>query len=1134
MEGENFNIEDVSEVSYQTPESKEETKEAIEDVFGKEMFSGLESLPDTYSQLKNKDKDKEIDANSELQKIFNDDHAKEEKQKAPSWKEKVMDVVGIREKDLDRRTAELIKREQSKTLKREDSVSKTVVGDTVVERREGSTEYSGGVITSTKEEGVKIVGEKNLDTESSRKHSDEEETRALAQEKFNARMAGTGTPGDVVDAMLRKEGIEPGTPEAEVRMRRFDWEEAEKELNAKKREENLGKETNKFSAVSGGEAKKEPAITESIKTPETISLKEARIKYAEMKLNLAGKEMSDEEVAKIEADYKEARRNERAELLDNAEKEFTGPELEKRKREIIIETVAGEATRLYDLKTELKLGAKRDSLPEKEKNIFYEKAKWVMNKIGSLYEKVPPKYKIALSIALISATIGVGGLAFGGTVFVEGIGTAGVGSTIMTAAVGGKFVQRVLGSMGATVVSEKLIKKSQEKQEREISAKGFEKIEEKFSDFLNSQNEELDKRFFEIEAGKKGKEIRRMALSGTMGFLVGSGATAQAMRNIMGADFVKSALGWVGEKLSATKEFFFGSTSSKVAGGVSSAWTDNIPKTNAGLKTSTGSEILGMEGKGMRLEDVQSGKLITGIEQDILEVKGGPSVAPGVIGHQAYAVPKSGDILSMDKVSSSAVVGKGEGITDVFKRQLMEQNPKMGDVEAGRKAFNIARESGYVSEAQEIRVQRPGIAYILNKDGSVSEAMPTKSGFVIQETHGGDGMKVPFEGVNKDSYEYTTKLGAVETKSGSGLIPKEGSVGLTDEKFLELDEKRSFAKNIKDVNNLEGPSIKGPYEDIGKMHDSNYKADWKDIDGRVKQVDSALPKVSTMPRATNVGALETEMTAGRVRPHIAPGGTSEQVVSQVERSTMGVPVDEYGMPVKTGGPVHPESLLDSKVEGPSRIGKDIDRIFGNQSDEWYNNLKDRPAEAIMESKPKGWLRQIFGSSDTSFGKNADDFAEAHNQVQLRDWLLDTEKRTGISPVVNETAGEYLERMASLSEKPGFVPSAKHLDYILQADTKKIYPFQEYEYNVVKELPADKIMSATGPGDSVWGKSVGGGPVDIQELNNRRRMIQNLNELKVRSGLDPKGLNIGQYREKAIEMINIVGEKEIEMPIKKTA
>lgn len=60
------------------------------------------------------------------------------------------------------------------------------------------------------------------------REQEEEGIRKIAQDVFDGRMRGLGAEG--IDAMLVAHGIKPWTPEAEEFMRKWDWEQAEKEF----------------------------------------------------------------------------------------------------------------------------------------------------------------------------------------------------------------------------------------------------------------------------------------------------------------------------------------------------------------------------------------------------------------------------------------------------------------------------------------------------------------------------------------------------------------------------------------------------------------------------------------------------------------------------------------------------------------------------------------------------------------------------------------------------------------------------------------------------------------------------------------------------------------------------------------
>jgi len=230
------------------------------------------------------------------------------------------------------------------------------------------------------------------------------------------------------------------------------------------------------------------------------------------KQKLAGKIIDDlalaQELALIENDYREALKNYRKELLEKA-KLLPEKERDKRIKEILIETTAKEANRLYDLKTELRLQERSESKIEKIKNV-------VKNAVDK-YRKMPLRYKLLISAGLFSGGIAAG--AIGGA----------TGAALATGVITGRWFQRVFGGAATAVGLEALIKRSQEKKEEKQVVKEFEKS---ILDVLEKNNAQLDDKIFELEKGKKAKAIRRYVLAGTAGVLVGSGLVGKAIRNV--------------------------------------------------------------------------------------------------------------------------------------------------------------------------------------------------------------------------------------------------------------------------------------------------------------------------------------------------------------------------------------------------------------------------------------------------------------------------------------------------------------------------------------------------------------------------------------------------------------------------
>ena len=206
--------------------------------------------------------------------------------------------------------------------------------------------------------------------------------------------------------------------------------------------------------------------------------------------------------------YKEALREYRDRAKEDLMKKgLEGEELENEAKQIILETVAEEANKLYDAKTDIKLekGEKDSGLETFGKNV---------KKIGTWYRKLPLKAKLAVSVGLLGG--GIGGAVLGGV----------TGTAIITGAFVGSLAQRLLGGVATGVATEGGFQKVQEWEEK----KGVEKeFKENFLSALNEQNDDFDQKVLEIEGGKKAARVRRIAAGGIIGSFVGGGFIGKAI-----------------------------------------------------------------------------------------------------------------------------------------------------------------------------------------------------------------------------------------------------------------------------------------------------------------------------------------------------------------------------------------------------------------------------------------------------------------------------------------------------------------------------------------------------------------------------------------------------------------------------
>lgn len=404
-------------------------------------------------------------------------------------------------------------------------------------------------------------------------------------------------------------------------------------------------------------------------------------------------------------------------------------ELEQFAKGIAMETTTKEAVALYKAKEEAQIAA------EGEKNKWAAKAL----EVGKWYRNLPPKTKIAVGLSMLA--VGTGAAAVGGA----------TGAAMLAALAVGRVPYRVLGGMATGLGFEAGIKARQEKYAEKELGKEF---AGKFLETLKQQGGALDEKLFELAAVKKGEERRRYALSGTVGVLIGSGAAAEAFRNVWHAG--EGALHSIAEKFSVGKslpmtEYTLGEneiTDKFPSGGKevvlprggapigSSAYSqeqletalknfDKLPPLEQhkmqlwnALVERTGravtSEELEAIFRGQKLGVISADEmqdLISKMKQGNLS-SAGISKIIGVSPDELMPADAKADIISEKigkKIYDLATVGKGQGIEHALIRQL-EYNPKgMGCPEeiiakgkeaikgwAGQQAHKIALEQGYV------------------------------------------------------------------------------------------------------------------------------------------------------------------------------------------------------------------------------------------------------------------------------------------------------------------------------------------------------------------------------------------------------------------------------------------------------
>ena len=248
---------------------------------------------------------------------------------------------------------------------------------------------------------------------------------------------------------------------------------------------------------------------------EVIERKMALIKYLELKdpnSKNRGEEVYEKVVEhkKIKEEYLKSLAKYRADLYEKTLQEIeklglSEKEADKlmrqRMEEIIKTTVVSEANNLYELRTKIKLEAKKDAS-------FLEKAWKAAGKSAEWYRKLPLKYKLAMSAGLFAGGIGAG--AIGGV----------AGLSLATGVIGGRWFQRIFGGAATVVAVEGFMKHFQEKRLEKKTIKNF---ADKLSEKIKNNDKELDKKLFELIGKKKKQKITRYIVAGTAGVVVGTG-----------------------------------------------------------------------------------------------------------------------------------------------------------------------------------------------------------------------------------------------------------------------------------------------------------------------------------------------------------------------------------------------------------------------------------------------------------------------------------------------------------------------------------------------------------------------------------------------------------------------------------
>ena len=251
---------------------------------------------------------------------------------------------------------------------------------------------------------------------------------------------------------------------------------------------------------------------------------------------------AEENLKKAEDNLKTAIGGYRQEMVEIKEKELAenvgmteetrGEELEKYTRQIAIETTVKEATEIYLLKKETEI----EISTEDKGKLLWLKTKGL--EAAQWYRQQSTKQKIGVSVALI----GVGVTA--------GIAGGAIGAALAGGVLTGRWTQRVLSGAGTAVGLETWMKSSQKKAaEKEVlkTSDFIEYLEKRGMEVsLESQNERLDKRLFELIGRQKGEERRRYLIAGMAGVVIGSGALSRAFREIVPDEWKSAVMGKLG------------------------------------------------------------------------------------------------------------------------------------------------------------------------------------------------------------------------------------------------------------------------------------------------------------------------------------------------------------------------------------------------------------------------------------------------------------------------------------------------------------------------------------------------------------------------------------------------------------
>jgi len=397
-------------------------------------------------------------------------------------------------------------------IKQEDNSEEEVVFEEVVENSKNKIivkeNFGGQPRTKEFYEKMRSYGEGILSNEEIYKKREEIETRLEEIVK------------DHDNAFINKkeqEKLEKELGKLDIKMKKRQDGDEEKFFSLKKERKGVGEEKKGVHGQENSTKKDEEEEIAEITSEKTLEENEEILtksrealarEYAgleEKKFGYFGDtRVSDPEYAQKIALIEDSHRN-------NLKKYRRSLLMKSGKREdvenIFLKTVANEASKLYDLKQQIRL--------ENNKGNKVEQMKRGIKKTIEFYRKMPTKYKLAVSVGLL------------GSGFVAGAIGGATGGTILASVFVGKGIKKLFGGAVVAVAAEALIQQKQDKGEKKEVLDKFNG--ESLVPIINKKNVELDKKLFELEGEKHKKKVQRFALAGVAGALVGGGVVGRVL-----------------------------------------------------------------------------------------------------------------------------------------------------------------------------------------------------------------------------------------------------------------------------------------------------------------------------------------------------------------------------------------------------------------------------------------------------------------------------------------------------------------------------------------------------------------------------------------------------------------------------